>query len=197
MHPALPLWYFGRTYREKVAYDTPNHPEISFFLDPFWVQEDPWALPKCALSFFGSLLAGHKVFLRFWINFPSQLGPQNPPKSIKNRCQDAFNFWYHFWIDFGSIFVPNFVPLDHQNIGFSLRKNKVFSKNRIPMLTSILGAILVPTLLHFGSQNVPNSTQTLNPRGINVLIDFEIDFFTMLGPSWDPIWSHVGHFFGK
>ena len=25
-----------------------------------------------------------------WLDFPSQLASKNPPKSIKNRCQDAF-----------------------------------------------------------------------------------------------------------
>ena len=30
------------------------------------------------------------LFLRSELDFPSQLGSQNPPKSKKNRCQDAF-----------------------------------------------------------------------------------------------------------
>ena len=30
------------------------------------------------------------IFDRSWLDFASQLGSQNPPKSMKNRCQDAF-----------------------------------------------------------------------------------------------------------
>ena len=49
--------------------------------------------------------------------------------------------------------------------------------------------ILVPTWLHFGTQNPPNSTQKSIPRGIQKMIDFWIDFLAKLAPFWDPSWD--------
>ena len=37
---------------------------------------------------------------RFWVDFPPQLGSPSPPKSTKNKCQDALHFRFHFLIDF-------------------------------------------------------------------------------------------------
>ena len=69
----------------------------------------------------------------FWIDLPSsfeanlpstwpQLGSQNPPKSVKNRCQDAFHLGFHFGIDFWLVFVANFPPVDLKNHDFSFGK---------------------------------------------------------------------------
>ena len=55
----------------------------------------------------------------------------------------------------------------------------------------------MPTWLHFAYQNPPKSFQNSIPRCIKFLIDFCIDIFSILAPSWDPSWGHVGHFFGK
>ena len=52
-----------------------------------------------------------------------------------------------------------------------------------------------PTWLHFGTQNPIKSSQKSIPRGIKFLIDFCIDFFFILAPSWHPSWGHVGHLF--
>ena len=49
--------------------------------------------------------------------------------------------------------------------------------------------ILVPTWLHFGTQNPPKSTQKSIPRGIQKMIDFRIDFLPKLAPFWDPSWD--------
>ena len=49
--------------------------------------------------------------------------------------------------------------------------------------------ILVPTCLHFGTQNPPKSTQKSIPRGIQKMIDFWIDFLPKLAPFWDPSWD--------
>ena len=54
----------------------------------------------------------------------------------------------------------------------------------------------MPTSLHFGSPNPPKPSQKSIPRCIKFLIDFCIDFFSILALSWDPSWGHVGHFFG-
>ena len=68
--------------------------------------------------------------------------------------------------------------------------------------------ILVPTWLPFGSKNRIKTVQKSSPRGIKKVIDFCIDFWTILAPfgmpSWGHVgvmlglcWGHVGHFFGK
>ena len=49
--------------------------------------------------------------------------------------------------------------------------------------------ILVPTWLHFGTQNPPKSMQKSIPRGIQKMIDFWIDFLPKLAPFWDPSWD--------
>ena len=54
---------------------------------------------------------------------------------------------------------------------------------------SMFDPILVPTWLHFGTQNPPKSTQKSIPRGIQKMIDFWIDFLPKLAPFWDPSWD--------
>ena len=54
---------------------------------------------------------------------------------------------------------------------------------------SMFNPILVPTWLHFGTQNPPKSTQKSIPRGIQKMIDFWIDFLPKLAPFWDPSWD--------
>ena len=50
--------------------------------------------PKPVQDAFETALVLHPIFnalfLRSWLDFPSQLGSQKPPKSKKNRCKDAF-----------------------------------------------------------------------------------------------------------
>ena len=55
----------------------------------------------------------------------------------------------------------------------------------------------MPTWLHFPSQNSPKSFQKPIPGGINLLIDFWMDCLSILAPTWDPTWGHVGHFFAQ
>ena len=47
---------------------------------------------------------------RSWLHFASQLGPQNQQKSDKNGLQEASYLRFRFWIDFWSIFAPNWQP---------------------------------------------------------------------------------------
>ena len=72
-----------------------------------------------------------------------------------------------------------------------------FCKIGLSKLTSIFDPILVPTWLHFPSQNPPKSYQKSILKGIDFLIDCCIDFFSILAPSWDPSWGHVGHIFAQ
>ena len=54
---------------------------------------------------------------------------------------------------------------------------------------SMFDPILVPTWLHFGTQNPPKSKQKSIPRGIQKMIDFWIDVLPKLAPFWDPSWD--------
>ncbi len=123
---------------------------------------------------------------QFWIHFPSifkanlpptwpQLGSQNPPKSLKNRCQDALYFALYFLIDFWSIFAPTLDPRISKNRAPAAGRAR-FNKNRLSKLTSIFDPILDSTLPHFGIQNPPKSFQKSIPRGTKKLINFGIDF---------------------
>ena len=94
---------------------------------------------------------------RSWLDFPSQLASQSPPKSIKNRCQDAFPCWLQFLIDFSSISTSNFDPQNLQNHCYSFGEKKMFSKNRSSKLGSIFDAILVDTWRKDGSDLAPKS----------------------------------------
>ena len=60
---------------------------------------------------------------------------------------------------------------------------------------SIFDAILVPTCLHFPSQNPPKSLQNPILECIDVSIEVGIDFLTSWARFWRPTWRHVGHFF--
>ena len=78
------------------------------------------------------------------------------PKSIKNRSKSNFQalmfphrFLHRFFIDFWSQLRPTGSPKSK----FFLRKNKVFSKNRLSKITSTSASILVPTCVHVGLQN--------------------------------------------
>ena len=60
------------------------------------------------------------------------------------------------------------------------RKNKVFWKNGLSKLASIFDPILVPTCLRFRSQNQSKLHKNWNLEGIEFLIDFCIDFLSIL-----------------
>ena len=68
-----------------------------------------------------------------------------------------------------------------------------FSKNRLSKLVWIFDAIWVPTWPHFGLQNPPSSLKNPIPRGIQKLIDFCFDFWSIWAPFGGPSWGHVGH----
>ena len=78
------------------------------------------------------------------------------------------------------------VPSKMQKPLFFLRKNTFLLKTRPSKLRSIYDAILVPTWLHFGSQNRLKSDQISIRRGIQKQIDFQIGFLIMLAPFGTP-----------
>ena len=129
-------------------------PLLARFGFPTWLPKstkiDEKSMPRC-------LPMLTSFFDRFFIDFCSQLGPPEPPKSLK-----LYWFYKHFWL-----------------CGiFNIRSN--------------FDPILVPTWLQF-CQNPPKPFQKTIPRCIKSLIDFCIDFFSILAPSRDPSWGHVGH----
>ena len=72
-----------------------------------------------------------------------------------------------------------------------------FCKIGLSKLTSIFDPILTPIWLHFGTKNPSKSNKKSIPRGIKKMIDFCIDFLSILARFWEPSWSHVGHFFAQ
>ena len=101
------------------------------------------------------------------------------------------SFSDRFLIDFYS----QLRPAEPSKSLFFLRKNNVFSKKRLSKLGSIWDAILMPTWLHFAFPNPPKSFKNTTRRGIQILVAFGFDFFSILAPFWEPSWSHVGHLF--
>ena len=72
--PAMKGWVLPRG-QEPLGPDT-----LGFFTAPFW----PFWQPSFFHRFFDA------IFDRSSLDFASQLGSPNPPKSMKHRCQDAF-----------------------------------------------------------------------------------------------------------
>ena len=83
---------------------------------------------------------------------------------------------------------PIFPPINFYNRLFYY----IFCKMGLPKLRSILGAFLVPTWLHFASQNPPKTVPKATPRGTKILIDFCIAFLSFLAPFWPPTWGQLG-----
>ena len=102
---------------------------LSFYstvLGPFWApkMEPKWSKNRSKnQSFFDAF------FDRFWLNFASLFGHPNPLTSIKNRCRHAFHLGVYFLIYVGSVFAPNFDPLDLKKHSFSLGKTLFFEKS--------------------------------------------------------------------
>ena len=98
------------------------------------------------------------------------------------------SFFDQFLIDFCSQLRP---PETKKTLIFHWF-SWVFLKNRFSKLASILDRILEPTWLHFASKNPPKSCQKSIPRSIKILIDFGIDFWSILAPFWSSSWAQVG-----
>ena len=94
-----------------------------------------------------------------------------------------------FFIEFSSI-LQAFEP---SKSWFFLRKNKVFFFKKWLFKVSIdFSSILLPTCLHFPFQNPSKFHQKSILAGIDFLIDFCSDFFSIFARFWSPTWIHVG-----
>jgi hypothetical protein len=69
-------------------------------ITPFWPSRCPSFLHRF----------DNAVFNPFGLDFPPQLGTEKPPKSIKNRCRDAFHLGLDVWIDFCWILLQTWTP---------------------------------------------------------------------------------------
>ena len=113
------------------------------------------------------------------------LGPTWLPKSIKigpksvSRCTSfgtSFlgTFWVRFWTHLGPSRTSNLLKF----VGVS----KYFWFSELFKLTSILGRILVPTLMHFRPQNRPKSGPRWVPRAMQILMEFWVVFLSFSAP---------------
>ena len=110
---------------------------------------------------------------------------------MPRRLPNMTPFLDRFFIDFCSQLGP---PEPHKSLKFHWFYRH-FWLCGIFIIRSNFDPILVPTRLHFGSQNPPKPSQKSIPRCTQFFIDFCIEFFSIWAPSWDPSWAHVGHFF--
>ena len=120
-------------------------------------------------------------FGRFWHPNWSQVGTKIHQKSMPRGSPSWASIFDRFLINFWS-------QLRCPKTNKSLKNNwfyKVFCKIGLPKLRSIFGPILVPTWLHFGSQNRPKFTKNQISKSIKkidwFLNRFYIDFGSTLG----------------
>ena len=69
--------------------------------------------PSCRPSFFHRFFV--VVFERSWLDFASQLGSQNPQKSIKNRSKSEVKMGSQLGIDFSSILMDFGMQFESEN----------------------------------------------------------------------------------
>ena len=110
---------------------------------------------------------------------------------MKNRCQEALYVGFQILIDFWSVFAANLDPLNPIFRAPAAGRARFSKKKRFA--TGIdFWSILVPTCLHFPSQNSPKSLQKPILKAIEFLIDFLINFYAVLAPTWDLLGPQVG-----
>ena len=105
-------------------------------------------------SFLGCLFGS--IFNRSWLGFPPQFASQNPPKSMKNRCQEALYVGLQICIDFFKFLLPTWTPGSLKIIVFLLEKYCVFEK--LPLeVNSDFGSILEANMPPKSTQNPSKS----------------------------------------
>ena len=134
-----------------------NVSKKEFNLGLFWY-------PKSNKILYKSIPRGIKFLIDFGIDFLSILA----------------RFWKPTWSHVGYIFAQNGGPLWHAPL-FLVGSMLFFDLGGPP------GPLLVPTCLHFSSQNPPNPPKTI-PRCIIFSINFCIDFASILEATLEPFW---------
>ena len=125
-----------------------------------------------------------------------QLGTQNPPKSLKNRCQDAFHLGLHFLIDFWSDLALNLDAFDPKKLNFSLGKLLFFENTPFGVdidFWSHLGANLA-RFWHPKSTKIHPKIDSKRHQKNDAFLH---RFLGHLGSILAPSWGHVGHFFAS
>ena len=92
-----------------------------------------------------------------------------------------------FLVDFWSMLDRFFFQLQHAQpfkSSFFLRENELFIKSIFEFL-SMLNFNLMPTWLHFASQNRPKIHQNVDPKRLPIMHPFSLHF-------WIPKTSHLG-----
>ena len=112
----------------------------------------PQAPPK--RKFFSSFFrcVFQSIFVRSWLDFAGQLASQNPPKSIKNRCQEAIHLGLQFLVEFWLIFGANFDSWTLKNQAPAAARARFIKKSLFAICINF-SLILVPTCLYFPSKN--------------------------------------------
>ena len=158
-----------------------------------------WALLGLPESVFWSsktLFLGLHFLMVFRIHFCLVFGANLASKIHQNRWHIEAKMPSHvnmlFWSMFDRFLLPTSTPRTFKIIVFPKEKQCLFKKS--PFEDNIvLGSILEANLAPFSSQNPPKSCKNRIPRGIEKLIDFCFDFWSILAPFWGSTWNHVGH----
>ena len=105
-------------------------------------------------SFFGCLFGS--IFNRSWLGFPPQFASPNPPKSMKNRCQEALYVGLQICIDFFRFLLPTWTPGSLKIAVFPVEKLVFFEKRPLEV-NSVFGSILEANMPPKSTQNPPKS----------------------------------------
>ena len=143
-------------------------------------------LPSIFPSLFRCLFRSNLVpfCLPNWPPKPSKIDQ----KSMLKSPPFLLLFFDRFLVGFCSQVAPPKTKKSSKNNWFY----SVFCKIGLPKLRSIFGAFLVPTWVHFASQNPPKTLQKPIPRRINFLINFCMVFVSIFRRFGTPTWSYLG-----
>ena len=104
--------------------------------------------------FFGYLFGS--IFDRSWLGFPPQFASQNPPTSMKNRCQEALYVGLQICIDFFRFLLPTWTPGSLKIVVFPIEKYGFLEKWLLEV-NSDFGSILEANMPPKSTQNPPKS----------------------------------------
>ena len=120
-----------------------------------------------------------------------QLGSQNPPKSLKSRCQDALYFALYFLIDVWSTFAPKLDLLDLKKRYLSIRKIRFFEKSPFEANIDFWShcGFNIASFWHPKSTNIFQKIHSKRHYKIDQFWDrCLLDFGSVLGAKLKPCW---------